>query len=93
MSEERCAARFTHRYDAALAEVWRALTEPESLTRWLAPPHGVTVVRIELYPEGENTVLVLEHSRIEATLGMRYMRDWAWALERFEGELNLRRNT
>jgi Activator of Hsp90 ATPase homolog 1-like protein len=115
VSEERCAARFTRRYDAALAEVWRAVTEPESLARWLAPPHGVTVVhsepervleldwsppgeppsvvRIELRPDGENTILVLEHSRIEATLGMRYMRDWSRALERFESELNRRRNS
>ena len=110
MNEERCAARFTRRYDAALEEVWRALTEPDSLARWLAPPPGVavvrsepervleldwsppgeppSVVRIELRAEGENTLLVLEHSRIEATLGMRYMRDWAHALERFERQLD-----
>jgi uncharacterized protein YndB with AHSA1/START domain len=101
----RCAARFTRRYDAAVDELWHALTDPESLRRWLAPPPGVTVartephrvleldwsppgeppslVRIELHAEGDGTVLVLEHSRIDATLGMRYLHDWANALDRF----------
>jgi uncharacterized protein YndB with AHSA1/START domain len=102
----RCKARFTRRYDATVEDVWHALTDPQSLGRWLAPPAGVTltraepehvleldwspagelpsVVRIELRAEGERTVLVLEHSRIDAALGMRYMRDWARALERFD---------
>ena len=109
----RCEARFTRRYDAAVEEVWHALTDPRSLQRWLAPPPGVTVtrsepdhlleldwspageppshVRIELRAEGERTVLVLEHSRIDAALGMRYMRDWSFALERFDDELKRRR--
>jgi uncharacterized protein YndB with AHSA1/START domain len=32
-----CEARFTRRYDATPAEVWAALTEPESIARWLGP--------------------------------------------------------
>jgi hypothetical protein len=36
-------------------------------------------------------VLVLEHGRIDATLGMRYMRDWFSAFERFDEELDHRR--
>lgn len=35
MSEGRCSVRLTRRYPAAPAEVWAALTEPESLRRWL----------------------------------------------------------
>jgi uncharacterized protein YndB with AHSA1/START domain len=33
--------RLTRRYDASPAEVWRALTEPESLARWLARPRAL----------------------------------------------------
>ena len=106
MSEERCEARFTRRYDAPVAEVWLALTDPVSVARWLAPPAGVEVVRsererlleldwrppgepqslvrIELRAEGERTLLVLDHRRIDAALGMRYMSDWTRALERLE---------
>jgi len=115
MTEGRCEARFTRRYDASLDEVWHALTDPQSLARWLAPPPGVSVVRaepdrlleldwsppgeppsvvrIELRAEGEKTVLVLEHSQIDAALGMRYMRDWGRALQRFDTEFTNRRRT
>jgi uncharacterized protein YndB with AHSA1/START domain len=111
----RCAARFTRRYDAPVEELWHALTEPEALGRWLAPPPGVSVartepprvleldwsppgepqstVRIELHAEGERTVLVLEHTLIDATLGMRYMRDWSNALERFDTNVTKGRQT
>jgi uncharacterized protein YndB with AHSA1/START domain len=34
---EYCEVRFTRRYDATPAEVWAALTEPESIARWLGP--------------------------------------------------------
>ena len=98
-----------------MAQVWEALTDPDSVARWLAPPDGVVVVqsdpervleldwsppgepssavRIELVAEGERTLLVLDHSRIQATLGMYYTRDWMRALERFESELDLRRRS
>ena len=45
--DSTCAVRFTRRYDATPDEVWAALTEPESIARWLAPPG-----RIELAPGG-----------------------------------------
>lgn len=32
-----CEVRFTRRYEATPAEVWAALTEPESISRWLGP--------------------------------------------------------
>jgi uncharacterized protein YndB with AHSA1/START domain len=103
MADERCELRITRRYDAPPAEVWEALTD---LDRWLAPPPGVTVLRmeaerrleldwhpqgeppstvsVELRTEGGRTLLVLEHTRIEATLGMRYLAAWGRALDRFE---------
>jgi uncharacterized protein YndB with AHSA1/START domain len=46
---EDCALRLTRRYAEAPAEVWRALTEPESLERWLRP--GFPVPRRELEHE------------------------------------------
>jgi uncharacterized protein YndB with AHSA1/START domain len=42
-----CELRLTRRYAAPPAEVWRALTEPESMARWLAPPPGVEVRTVE----------------------------------------------
>jgi hypothetical protein len=115
VSDGRCSARFTRRYDARPDEVWQALTEPTSLKRWLAPPPGVTIartephrvleldwrpsgeppstVRIELHAEGDRTVLVLEHTQIDAVLGMRYMRDWTRALERFDNDQTTRGQT
>jgi len=44
-------------------------------------------VRIELHPDGDRTLLVVDHARIEAMLGMRYVRDWTRALERLEASL------
>jgi uncharacterized protein YndB with AHSA1/START domain len=51
---------------------WRPRDEPPS------------TVSVELRAEGGRTVLVLEHTRIEATLGMRYVAAWSRALDRFE---------
>jgi uncharacterized protein YndB with AHSA1/START domain len=42
-----CEVRFTRSYPAPPAEVWAALTEPESIGRWLAQP-----VEIDLSPGG-----------------------------------------
>jgi uncharacterized protein YndB with AHSA1/START domain len=36
-----CEVRFTRRYAASPAEVWAALTEPESVGRWLAPLESI----------------------------------------------------
>jgi hypothetical protein len=54
---------------------------------WSPPGEPPSVVRIELRAEGERTLLVLDHRRIDAALGMRYMRDWTRALERLGGSL------
>ena len=49
-------------------------------------PHGEppSIVSVELRAEGGRTVLVLEHTQIDATLGMRYLATWSRALDRFE---------
>lgn len=44
----RCSVRLTRRYADVPAEVWRALTEPESLVRWLRP--GFEVAQVEVVP-------------------------------------------
>src|SRR3954470_8240455 len=102
---EECSVRFTRRYAEAPAEVWLALTEPESVGRWLRPGFDVPqtevepgrvleldwrppgeeplVVRIELAPDGAGTILVLDHARVDARIGMRAMAFWVGALDRF----------
>ena len=41
-----------------------------------------SIVRFELSEDGEETVLVLEHSRIDESLGMAYIARWTGAVER-----------
>jgi len=60
MDPGHCELRLTRRYDATPAEVWAALTEPESLERRLAA-------------DGEGTLLVLDHRRIDERFGMTYI--------------------
>ncbi len=83
--------------------MWRALTEPESVERWLGAADvrlrqvepgrvlelelGDSVARIQLTPDGDTTVLVLDHERIPAEAGMRFARRWTTVLERFEREV------
>jgi uncharacterized protein YndB with AHSA1/START domain len=123
--EGTCEVRYTRYYRAAPDEVWAALTEPESLARWLAPTGEValrrggpfelrldgetmkgrvravepsrlleldwatgdeepSIVRFELTPDRAGTLLVLDHRRIDARVGMRYMARWATHLERLD---------
>jgi len=60
---------------------------------WSPPGEPPSVVRIELHAEGDRTLLVLEHSRIDAAIGMRYLGDWSRALDRFESQLDQRKET
>jgi hypothetical protein len=101
--EGLCSLRLTRRYRASSAEVWRALTDPTSVARWLGDVdvrfrpvetgrvleielHD-SVARIELSSEGDHTVVVLEHERLLADMGMRYLRLWTNALDRFDGQV------
>jgi len=107
LAEEHPALRFTRRYPASLDEVWRALTEPESLSHWLGPPDDVdarmrtiepgrvleidwtrrgesdSLVRFELASDGAGTVLLVDHSRLDARVCMRYFGFWTPRLDRF----------
>jgi uncharacterized protein YndB with AHSA1/START domain len=129
MDPGRCELRLTRRYEATPGEVWRVLTEPASIARWLAAPVDVelvpggafelalangsridgrvrevvpeqlleldwrhageerSVVRFELRTEDGGTVLVLDHGRIEAPLGMAYISRWSRVLDRFDAEV------
>ncbi len=40
---EECSLRVTRRYLASPAEVWAALTEPDSVARWLGQPLGTVL--------------------------------------------------
>lgn len=66
MTEGRCSVRLTRRYADAPAEVWKALTEPRSLARWLRPGFEVRpsevepgrVLELDWRPPGEEPSLV-----------------------------------
>jgi uncharacterized protein YndB with AHSA1/START domain len=70
----------------------------EARVRELAAPHVLeldwrhadeerSVVRFELAPDGDGTMLVLDHRRIDEPIGMAYITRWSRALERLGGEL------
>jgi uncharacterized protein YndB with AHSA1/START domain len=121
-----CEVRLTRYYRAAPDDVWAALTDRDSLARWLAPPGALemqpggsfelqlrdgetmnakvrsiepsrvleldwagggeepSIVRFELSPDGGGTVLVLDHRRIDARVGMRYTARWERHLDRLD---------
>jgi uncharacterized protein YndB with AHSA1/START domain len=120
-----CEVRYTRYYRAKRDEVWAALTEPESLARWLGPTDEValrrdgpfeprldrapvrgrvralepsrlleldwieadeppSIVRFELRSDGSGTVLVLDHRRIDARVGMLSLTRWGSRLARLD---------
>lgn len=54
---------------------------------WEAGGEEPSLVRIELAPSEEGTVLVLDHSRLAEPVGMAAMRAWTAAFERLESLL------
>jgi hypothetical protein len=50
---------------------------------WHRAGEGDSVVRIELTADEAGTVLVLEHTRLEARVCMRYFRFWESRLDDF----------
>lgn len=50
---------------------------------WLFAGEEPSIVRFELAQDGQGTVLVLEHTRIEEPRGMLYIARWSETLERF----------
>jgi uncharacterized protein YndB with AHSA1/START domain len=81
---------------AALTDLERWLAPPPGVTvlhaeaerrlelDWRPRGEPPSTVNVELRTEGGRTLLVLEHTRIDATLGMRYLAAWGRALDRFE---------
>jgi uncharacterized protein YndB with AHSA1/START domain len=63
-----------------------AHVEPERRLEldWRPDGEPPSVVTVELRFEDKRTVLVLEHTQIDATLGMRYAAAWFRAFDRFE---------
>lgn len=77
MSPGHCAVRLTRRYDATPAEVWAALTEPESVGRWLAP-----AVAVELRPGGAFELTIGVDARVREIEPERVLElDWRHADE------------
>ena len=62
--------------------------EPERLLEldWNAGD-DLSVVRFELRADGDETVLVLDHERLDERIGMSYMRSWTAALDRLAKEM------
>jgi uncharacterized protein YndB with AHSA1/START domain len=76
--EDGPALRLERRYDQPAERVWRALTEPDELSRWFPgefevshsdPPHlliggwqGDGTLRFELRPDGDGCVLTFTHA-------------------------------
>ncbi len=131
MSDRRVSVRLTRRYDAAPSDVWAALTEPDSLRRWLGLPQELklspggafqvvvageppevlagrvrevepqrlleldwrypgeqpSIVRFELSGDGQETILVLDHRRLEERLGEAYGAGWTRYLDRLAAEI------
>jgi uncharacterized protein YndB with AHSA1/START domain len=65
VADGHCSVRLTRRIAATPEEVWQALTEPDSLRRWLSP-HGVEALEpgaeleLSLGPEAPVAVRVRE---------------------------------
>ena len=80
----------------ALADLDRWLAPPHGVTvrqseperrlelDWRPDGEPPSEVVVELRAEGAGTVVVVEHSQIEATRGMGYLAAWSRALDRFE---------
>ena len=80
----------------ALTDLDRWLAPPEGVTvadsepgrrlelHWRPADEPPSTVTVELRSEGDRTVVVLEHARIDATLGMLYLAAWSSAVDRFE---------
>jgi uncharacterized protein YndB with AHSA1/START domain len=63
--------------------------EPQRLLEldWRYGGEAPSVVRVELAPDGDGTLLSLDHRRIDARIGMAYISRWTGVLARFAGEV------
>ena len=110
MDDAAASLRLTRYLDAAPADVWSALTDPASVSRWLGTPavaalagrartvepgrvlevewnypgEPPSIVRFELVPDEEGTMLVLDHRRLDERLCMTYAGRWERSLDRLD---------
>jgi uncharacterized protein YndB with AHSA1/START domain len=54
---------------------------------WKRGGEEPSVLRFDLKPDGQGTVLVLDHRRIDATIGMLYMSVWERRLRNLDSEV------
>src|SRR5204862_511374 len=96
--QAQCSVRLTRRYPDPPPEVWAALTEPQSLARWLRPgfevpqtegEHGLVQARAE----GRERVYSLEPEPLEELDEWlsRYRSFWTNRLDALGVELRRRR--
>jgi uncharacterized protein YndB with AHSA1/START domain len=75
------------------APTWAAAevreVEPERVLEldWRHRDEEPSILRVELSRDGETTVLVLDHRRLDAKVCMRYMRVWTDSLELFDRDV------
>src|SRR3954454_18909279 len=86
----------------ALCDLDRWLAPPDGVTGRRAEPERrleldwrpdgepPSEVVVELRADGAQTVVVIEHTQIEATRGMSYLAAWGRALERYEAAAGTR---
>ena len=87
LTEPTSAARWLGRPPHPLLAHVRELVPERTLeVDWRPEGEEPSVVRFELRRDGETTVLVLDHTRIEATAGMRALAWWTRRLERLQEE-------
>ncbi len=60
MREGLCSLRLTRRYSASPTEVWRALTSPDSVARWLGP-----LEQLDLRPNGAIRLELADKTKLE----------------------------
>jgi hypothetical protein len=54
---------------------------------WVRDGEAPSIIRFALSPDSDGTVLVLDHRRIEARIGMRYAGLWERRLRAFDAEV------
>jgi uncharacterized protein YndB with AHSA1/START domain len=54
---------------------------------WRRGGEESSIVRFDLSADGDGTMLVLDHRRIEALIGMRYMAIWEKQLRKLDSEV------
>ena len=64
--------------------VRRAEPEQRLELDWRPEGEPPSEVVVELRAKGAQTIVVIEHTQIEATRGMRYLAAWGRAVDRFE---------